>query len=171
MVLKKLNAEDHKSLSDEVSDYLRKNYNMAQQLKKKGEKISELMLHAAREHSRLNRYAKQNRIMKVAETKIIDLLSEADKKLNADCNRARYNGLVPSREMKDAANRYSNVCKQEKEKRNKNLAAAPELISIFYEVLRNETDSIQPYHLDDDEDEIFNKEWNPASIVERMKKL
>ncbi len=201
MNMKNVNAEDCIN-SVELCDYLRKNYNKARQLKTKGADVPELILHASRQHSRWMYYTKQNAEKNVAaekcalpvkkekktkaakkEKKNIDLLAPAEQVMIREYHRNKRSGIVQSRELMDVANRYSKICRQEKKKQMKLLAAivayepaclpaaAPEP-TTFKGLLRNGMDLIQAYDSDDDEDDKqFNKEWNPAAIHARLQKL
>ena len=212
MNMKNVNAEDCIN-SVELCDYLRKNYNKARQLKTKGADVPELILHASRQHSRWMYYTKQHaeknvaaekcamplkkekKVVNVKEKKNIDLLAPAEQVMIREYHRNKRSGIVQSRELMDVANRYSKICRQEKKKQMKLLAAvvayepaclpaaaaclpaaaaAPEPMTMttFKGLLRNGMDLIQAYDSDDDEDDKqFNKEWNPAAIHERLQKL
>jgi hypothetical protein len=158
--LQKLNAEDYNSA--EVCAYLKKNYNKTQLLKEKVkqgkicEEITEKMLHANREYRRMT-YLQKKQKAKVAATLFptlllplpeekkenpkantyIDLLSAEEQSLIRECKRNRRKGLVPSREMIDAANRYATVCRNEKKKLEKKTVIAPKHHAVTIKKQKN----------------------------------
>jgi hypothetical protein len=199
--LKNLNAEDYNSV--DVCAYLRKSNSKTQQLKTKGEEISDILLHASRQYSRWRYYLKQNPVAtrvtaemsepspvkkekpkaaaaNVSDKKIIKLLSPAERVLYNAFKRNTRKGLPVTDEMRAASKLYSKVRRQEKKKQTQTsvvtvhepVVTVREPVATIYKGLqRNGLSLIQAYDSDDDDDEIFNKEWDPTTIVERLQNL